>query len=294
MCGAGWPARRQGPGPPSQRPPRLLPLAAEPRWPPVTLGALKPEPSRARAAAAAAARRSQAPSQSAGRGVGGGRPEGLGRARGAHWDWCRRPDPQPRGVSVGAWECAWGCAAQFSTPANPTPHLSRAPTSPTPPLAACGFLLLFVVWLGSFFFFLRGGGKGGNCSVCASGGGSQVRGCNAPPLPTHTHPRLRGVYRSPLGACGPVFSLVNVRSRRSFLEGLLPLQLSLSISLRPTLASLSTRYRSAAPQLWNTWRKEEVGAPCRPSGRAPDHVFTIYLPIRSCTSLLPSGRRLLN
>lgn len=185
--------------------------------------------------------------------------------------------------------------ARRSSRRPPTLPLTSPGPPPRPPLllppAASSCCSLFG-W--ALFFFLRGGGKGGNCSVCASGGGSQVRGCNAPPLPTHTHPRLRGVYRSPLGACGPVFSLVNVRSRRSFLEGLLPLQLSLSISLRPTLASLSTRYRSAAPQLWNTWRKEEVGAPCRPSGRAPDHVFTIYLPIRSCTSLLPSGRRLLN
>ncbi|KAM5232345.1 uncharacterized protein RBU33_029576 [Hipposideros larvatus] len=81
VCGAGWPAGRRGLGPPPQRPPRLLPLAVEPRRPPVTLGALEPEPSRARAAAAA--RRSQASSQRAGRGVGaaGRRDEGGRGAR---------------------------------------------------------------------------------------------------------------------------------------------------------------------------------------------------------------------
>lgn len=155
LCGAGWPAGRPGPGPPPQLPPRLLPLAVEPRRPPVTLSAPEPEPSRTRAAAAAAAaadaRRSQASSQRAGRGVGGGGPEGRGRARGAHWDWRRRPDPQPRGVSVGSWECAGGARRASRRPPTLPPHLSRAPTSRTPPLAACGFLLLFVVWLGSFF-----------------------------------------------------------------------------------------------------------------------------------------------
>ncbi|XP_032716796.1 synapsin-1-like [Lontra canadensis] len=98
LCYAGWPAGLRGPGPPPQRPPRLLPLAVEPQRPPATLSALEPEPSRARAAAAAALRRSQAPSQRAGRGVGGGGPEGRGRARGARWDWRRRPDPQTLGM----------------------------------------------------------------------------------------------------------------------------------------------------------------------------------------------------
>lgn len=42
-----------------------------------------------------------------------------------------------------------------------------------------------------------------------------------------------GVYCSPLGACGPAFSPVSVRWRRYFLEGLLPLLLALSVSLRP-------------------------------------------------------------
>lgn len=153
LCGAGWPAGRQGPGPPPQLPPRLLPLAVEPRRPPVTLSALEPEPSRTRAAAAAAAdaRRSQASSQRAGRGVGGGGPEGRGRARGAHWDWRRRPDPQPRGVSVGSWECAWGCAARFSTPANPTPSPLQGPHLAHP--SSCRLRLPLVVRCLAGLFF---------------------------------------------------------------------------------------------------------------------------------------------
>lgn len=56
LCCAGWPAGRRGPCPPPLRPPRLLPLAVEPRRLPAALGAQEPEPSRTRAAAAAARR----------------------------------------------------------------------------------------------------------------------------------------------------------------------------------------------------------------------------------------------
>lgn len=127
-------------------------------------------------------------------------------------------------------------------------------------------------------------------AVCASRGGSQVRGPDAPP----PKPSLRGMYRSPLGACGPVFF-----SRQRSVETIFPRgPPSLTAGSVP-LPSPHPRPSQLRVQEGCTPAEEHVVEgrgvdPWQTPGRALAHLFTVCLLISRCTSFLLAGKRRLS
>lgn len=154
------------------------------------------------------------------------------------------------------------------------PHLSRAPTMRTPPLAACGFLLLFVVWLGFFW----GGREAGDCSVCASGGGSQVRGPDAPP------PQPAWGVSLPTRVMWNHFFSYQCSAEKIFSRAPASLTACAVHLPPPCLSPFQHPIQERGPQLRSTWREEKGGAQADPHA-AP-------LPLRLRCSL-PSASVLL-
>lgn len=153
------------------------------------------------------------------------------RARGR----CGRAALPAARVSVGA-------------PRSPT---ARALTCTAPAAHPCRPLLpLAVVCLGF-------GGAEWGTGVCASRGGSQVRGPEHPPPPAS----LCGVCRSPVGACGPSFPSSSMLMKKSFPRGgLFPFKL---MSFFPSSLWVS-QSRSSTPLVRSPQRTEDEGPSCRP------------------------------